>query len=358
VYDPTKVNLEATKENVFIKQRLQELEKSGRETGQAELKPAESEAWYRQLFEMEPAAIFLIDNERGRILDVNYAAATLYGYEYEEFLKIRPADLSVEPLETWKDTSDPDSYIPIAWHQKKDGSAFPVEINSRRIALQGRSAYILAVRDITDKHRIEGEQRQNFSQLRKALSATIDAIAVTVEKRDPYTAGHQRRVADLARSIADELGLSADQIAGIRAAGRIHDIGKISIPSEILCKPTALTPLEFALIKMHPQSGYEILKDVEFPWPVSRIVLEHHERLDGSGYPNGLIGDNLLIESRILAVADVVEAMATNRPYRPALGLEAALNEITIKRGVLYDSMAVDACIKLFFENRHYLSEL
>ncbi|MFH0789947.1 MAG: HD-GYP domain-containing protein, partial [Pseudomonadota bacterium] len=187
-------------------------------------------------------------------------------------------------------------------------------------------------------------------QLRKGLGATVQAIATVVEMRDPYTAGHQRRVADLARSIAHEMELSNDQIDSVRIAGLIHDIGKISVPAEILSKPTKLTDLEFGLIKTHTQSGYDILKDIEFPWPIARIVHEHHERMDGSGYPNGLPGDELLLESRILMVADVVEAIASHRPYRPAHGIEKALEEIEKNKGVLYDPAAVEVCLRLFKE--------
>jgi PAS domain S-box-containing protein len=197
-------------------------------------------------------------------------------------------------------------------------------------------------RDITNRRAVE--------RIRKALGATIQAIAVMVETRDPYTAGHQRRVADLARTIATEMNLHDDQIDGIRMAATIHDLGKISVPAEILTKPTKLKKTEFDLIKEHSQAGYDILKDIDFPWPVARIVLEHHERINGSGYPNGLTGDNLLMESRIIAVADVVESMASHRPYRPSLGIEAALEEIETNKGTFYDNTVADACLRLFRE--------
>jgi PAS domain S-box-containing protein len=202
-------------------------------------------------------------------------------------------------------------------------------------------------RDITDRRAVD--------RIRKALGGTVQAIAVTVEARDPYTAGHQRRVADLARAIATEMNLPIDIIDGIRMAAAIHDLGKISVPAEILSKPTKLKKTEFDLIKEHSQSGYDILKDIDFPWPVARIVLEHHERMNGSGYPNGLTGDHLLLESRILAVADVVESMASHRPYRPSLGIEAALEEIEKNRGTLYYADAVYACLRVFREKGYQL---
>jgi PAS domain S-box-containing protein len=197
-------------------------------------------------------------------------------------------------------------------------------------------------RDITDRRSVE--------RIRKALGGTVQALAVTVESRDPYTAGHQRRVADLARAIATEMNLPIDIIDGIRMAAAIHDLGKVSVPAEILSKPTKLKKTEFDLIKEHSQSGYDILKDIDFPWPIARIVLEHHERMNGSGYPNGLAGENILMESRIIAVADVVEAIGSHRPYRPSLGIEAALEEIKKNRGTHYDKTVADACLRLFRE--------
>jgi HD-GYP domain-containing protein (c-di-GMP phosphodiesterase class II) len=171
-----------------------------------------------------------------------------------------------------------------------------------------------------------------------------------VETRDPYTSGHQIRSAALACAIAIEMGLPQDKIDGIRMAGSIHDIGKLSIPAEILSKPTKLSEIEFALIKEHARKGHEMLKDVESPWPLAEIVHQHHERMDGSGYPRNLKGDDILLEARILAVADVVEAMASHRPYRPGLGIDAALNEIEKNSGTVYDNAVADACLRLFRE--------
>jgi len=201
---------------------------------------------------------------------------------------------------------------------------------------------------ITQQKNSELALVQAMERVQKALKGTIQAIAVTVEARDPYTAGHQRRVADLSAAIASEMGLSADRIEGIRMGGLIHDLGKISVPVEILSKTSRLTDIEFNVVKIHPRVGYDILKDIEFPWPIAEMILEHHERMNGSGYPNGLTGEALLLESRIMAVADVVESMASHRPYRPAIGVEAALNDIVQNAGTLYDPEAVDASVRLF----------
>ena len=208
------------------------------------------------------------------------------------------------------------------------------------------------LKDISRLKEAETKLQQSFKKLRNALEGTIHAMSLAVEMRDPYTAGHQKRVTDLAVAIARELDFSADKIDGIRMAGLIHDIGKISVPAEILTKPGRITEKEFALIKDHPQIGYDILKKIEFPWPIAKIVMQHHERMNGSGYPQGLQGKYILLEARILAVADVVESIASNRPYRPAIGINEALKEINENKNVLYDAQVVDACLKLFSEHR------
>jgi HD-GYP domain-containing protein (c-di-GMP phosphodiesterase class II) len=225
-----------------------------------------------------------------------------------------------------------------------------MEVNAYPIFDDNHHVIMVAehVRNITDR-------KQAAEKMRKALGATVQAIAVTVETRDPYTAGHQRRVADLAHSIATEMNLPAEQIDGIRMAAAIHDLGKISVPAEILSKPKKLTAIEFSLIKTHAKSGYDILKNIDFPWPIARMILEHHKRMNGSGYPHGLTGDNLLMESQILAVADVVESMASHRPYRSSLGIDAALGEIEKNKGTLYDNAVADACLRLFREKGYQL---
>ena len=196
--------------------------------------------------------------------------------------------------------------------------------------------------------RLEQELIASLIKMQVMMIQTIEAIAAMAELRDPYTAGHQQRVTRLALALAQEMGLAPDRTEGLRVASLIHDIGKIVVPAEILNKPGKLNDYEMNIIKTHSEAGHDILKKIDFPWPVAQIVLQHHERLNGSGYPQGLQGADILQEAKILAVADVVEAMASHRPYRPTLGVEAALEEITKHKGNLYDPEVVDACVTLF----------
>jgi HD-GYP domain-containing protein (c-di-GMP phosphodiesterase class II) len=227
-------------------------------------------------------------------------------------------------------------------------------LHTRKVCIKGADGatkYLLGIsEDITERKRAEEELQRTLESLRKSFAATIQVMVAAVESRDPYTAGHQIRSADLARAIATEMGLPPEKIDGIRTAGAIHDIGKLSIPAEILSKPTKLSAIELSLIKEHSLKGYEMLKDVESPWPLAEMVYQHHERMDGSGYPRNLKGDEILMEARILAVADVVEAMASHRPYRPGLGIDAALKEIEKNKGIFYDDAVADACLRLFRE--------
>jgi PAS domain S-box-containing protein/putative nucleotidyltransferase with HDIG domain len=211
---------------------------------------------------------------------------------------------------------------------------------------------VLVFRDISSRKRAEEELKQSWERLQKALAGTVQAMALTIEMRDPYTAGHQRRVSKLSCAIAQELGLAPPQIEGLRTAGDIHDIGKIYVPAEILSKPGRLTEIETSIIRAHAQVGFDILKNVEFPWPIAQIIYQHHERLDGSGYPNKIRGDQILLEARIIAVADVIEAMSSHRPYRPSYGLDKALDEIQKHAGRLYDPAIVEVCVRLFEQNR------
>ena len=237
-----------------------------------------------------------------------------------------------------------------------DGTVKWVELNAAVIKWNERPAILSFLKDITGRKLAEASLQQTLDSLQKAVGATIQVMVSAVEMRDPYTAGHQLRVANLACAIATEMGLPQDKIDGIRMAGSIHDIGKLSIPAEILSKPTKLTNNEFALIKEHPLSGYEMLKDVESPWPLAQVVYQHHERMDGSGYPRNLKGDEIIMEARIMAVADVVEAMASHRPYRAGLGIDAALAEIEKNKGTHYDNTVVDACLRLFREKGYQLT--
>ena len=203
----------------------------------------------------------------------------------------------------------------------------------------------------------QAELQESSDRLRKTMGGIIQAMSLTIEKRDPYTAGHQRRVTKLSRVIATIMGFSWERVQGFRMAAVIHDLGKIQVPAEILSKPGKLTENEFGIIKTHPQIGFDILKGIEFSWPIAQIVYQHHERMDGSGYPRGLAGEDILPEARILAVADVVEAMSSHRPYRPALGPERAIDEIRQNREILYDADVVDACLKAIDENEALINQ-
>jgi response regulator RpfG family c-di-GMP phosphodiesterase len=224
----------------------------------------------------------------------------------------------------------------------------PLRIKELNLRIQRvlRERKVLAQRNIA-----EAENEEALKKLKKAIGGVIYAMAMTIEIRDPYTAGHQRRVANLSRAIGRKLELSPVHLEGIGMAGVVHDLGKISIPSEILCKPGKLSDIEFSMIKTHPKVGYEILKAIDFPWPLAETAFQHHERLDGSGYPMGLREDEIILEAKIVGVADVVEAMASHRPYRPAVGIEAALDFIIEKRGIIFDASVVDACISVFRES-------
>jgi PAS domain S-box-containing protein len=240
----------------------------------------------------------------------------------------------------------------------KESGKIPIEssISLMRDAQGNPIGFRGIIRDITERKKAEETLKETLESLRKSIATTIQVLGTASEVRDPYTAGHQKRVADLARAIATEMKLPHDKIEGIRMAGSIHDIGKLSIPTEILSKPTKLTTeIEFSMIKEHAQSGYEILKDVDSSWPLAQIVYQHHERMNGSGYPRNLKGDEIILEARIMAVADVVEAMASYRPYRPTLGIEAALEEIEKNKGILYDDTVAEACLRLFREKGYQL---
>jgi PAS domain S-box-containing protein len=234
---------------------------------------------------------------------------------------------------------------------KKNGERYWLAFTWTSVARDGKHKYtVVNSNDITARKQAEVELKQSFDKVHQALQSSINATAKMVELRDPYTAGHQQKVARLATAIAAEMGLPTEQVGYIGMAATVHDIGKIYVPAEILSRTGKLTELEFQMMKTHVQGSYDILKTIEFPWPIAQVVLQHHERMDGSGYPQALKGEEILLEARILAIADTIEAMSAHRPYRPALGMGEALEEISKNKGKLYDANVAEACINLFLE--------
>ncbi|HRS96892.1 MAG TPA: PAS domain S-box protein, partial [Smithella sp.] len=322
-----------------------------------------SEENFRRSLDESPLGV-RISGINGETLYANRAILDLYGYDSIEELQNTPvekrytpesyAEYLVRKQKRLAGELGPTEYeVSIV---RKDGEVRHLHAFRKRIDWNGRKQAQIIYQDITPRRQAEEKLNETLESLRQSIKITISVLGTASEAKDPYMAGHQKRVADLARAIATEMKLSNEKIEAIRMASAIHDIGKISVPSEILCKPAILTDLEFSLIKGHPQYGYEIIKDVESPWPLADIVHQHHERLDGSGYPLGLKEKDILIESRVLAVADVVEAMMSYRPYRPALGLKIALEEIEKNAGILYDRKVVEACIRLFREKNYQLA--
>jgi PAS domain S-box-containing protein/putative nucleotidyltransferase with HDIG domain len=238
---------------------------------------------------------------------------------------------------------------------RKDHSMIGLGLQDVQSDYEGVPALIGMAQDITERQRAQAEILHYTSLLEHAAEATLQAVAAMVEQRDPYTAGHERRVGALAAAIGQEMGWSEHAVQGLRLCGMVHDIGKIAVPAEILSKPTRLNDIEMALVRMHAQTGFEVLKNVDFPWPVAEVIYQHHERLDGTGYPRRLQGDAILPEARIMMVADVVESMSSHRPYRPSLGLEAALEEIERHSGTWYDAQVVATCLRLFRDKGYTL---
>jgi PAS domain S-box-containing protein len=323
----------------------------------------DSEERYRELIRYAPAGIYEVDYEANRFISVNDIVCEYTGYTRDELLTMNPFNLLTEESQTLmiarlEKLTAGEKIVPTVEYciRTKDGNELWALLNARYIyeagKLKGATGVIY---NITDRKRAEEQLRESLEQVRRAMQTTIQVLVMAVEVKDPYTAGHQRRMTALARTMATEMGLSPEKIEGLRMAGVIHDIGKITLPTELLSKPMKLSAIELSLVREHVRLGYDILKDVESPWPLAEIVLQHHERMNGSGYPRGLKAEEILIEARILAVADVVEAMASHRPYRPALGLEAALEEIEKNRGSLYDGDAADACLTLFREEGYQL---
>jgi PAS domain S-box-containing protein/putative nucleotidyltransferase with HDIG domain len=325
---------------------------------------AESEQRFRGVVEQTLTGIYIIQD--GRFVYVNPRFAEIFGYaSASELIGVEPALLVAEQdhsIAAENIRSRIDNGVQSLSYGftgvRKDGSQIEVGVHGARATHDGRPAIIGLMQDVSEKKRDEERIQRYVKQLEHAFMNTIEVATTLLEMRDPYTAGHEKRVAQIAVAIATELGMDAHRIEGLRVGGYIHDIGKIIVPAEILTKPGRLTAAEYELVKGHPQAGYDILKNVDFPWPVADIAYQHHERMDGSGYPRGLKGEEILLEARITAVADVVETMASHRPYRPGLGLEHALAEIEGGSGTLYDPVIVDICLRLFREQGYELPAL
>jgi PAS domain S-box-containing protein len=314
-----------------------------------------SEEKYRDLVENINDILYAID-VHGIITYISPAIETISGYAVSEIIGRSFFDFVHEKdIPYMRDKFGQDIFgraEPHEYHMvTKSGDVRWVRTSSRPF-FKGDSVVGLRgiLTDITERKQAEGEAKRGYEQLQETLHSTVKALASTVEMKDQYTAGHQPRVTQLACAIAGEMGLSEDQIEGIRMAASIHDIGKIMVPAEILNKPGPLSEIQYEMIKMHPRAGYDILKGLKLPWPVAQIILQHHERLDGSGYPQGLSGEEIMVEARILTVANVVEAMNAHRPYRPAYDIKEALAEISKNRVTWYDPAVVDACLRLFTE--------
>jgi PAS domain S-box-containing protein len=315
------------------------------------------------IIENIPTMLFLKNAKDLRFVRFNRAGEELLGQSRDDLIGKSDYDFFPKTQADFFTQSDRDVLfgkklidIPEEHIQTTQGEKI---LHTKKLPLlneKGEPSFLLGIsEDITEQKKNEEKLKNALENLRSALNSIIHVLVSAVESRDPYTSGHQIRTANLAFAIATEMGLPHEKIEAIRMAGPIHDIGKLSIPAEILSRPTKLTELEFSLVKEHSRAGYEILKDVESPWPLAEIVYQHHERMDGSGYPRKLKGDEILLEARIMAVADVVEAMASHRPYRPALGIDVATEEIRKNRGTLYDADAVDACLRLFREKGYRL---
>ena len=316
---------------------------------------------YRLLATAARDIMLFVRASDGAIREANTAAEAAYGYSREELLQLTIHDLRAAAVEPWNSgqirAAEAEGILFESDHRRKDGSVFPVEVSSRGIVTLDDGTLILSVvRDITDRKRTEDELAQATARLKGTLQAAVAALGATVELRDPYTAGHQRRVAELACAIATELGWAERRIEPIHTAALLHDIGKVVVPAEILSKPGKLSDTEMCLIRQHAAAGADIVAGIDFADDISEMIRQHHERLDGSGYPAGLKAGDILPEARIIAVADVVEAMLSHRPYRPALPPEAALAEIEDGSGTRYDADACAACLRLFRERRFSLS--
>ncbi len=325
----------------------------------AEKAAKESQERYSALFDRSLEIVYIHDFN-GNLLDANPAALELLGYTREEIESLNFASIidqgqlnkSISTIQNLFSTGIQDELDEYCL-KCKDGHHIDVETKASLIYREGKPYAVQGIaRDITERKRAQENLKNSYALLNKTFEDTILAFGTIVEIKDPYTAGHQISVARLAVAIAREMNLADEQTRILYIAATVHDVGKIYVPAEILSRPGRLSDVEFQIIKGHVQYGFDILTKIEFPWPIATIVLQHHERLDGSGYPNGIKENDILLQSRIISVADVVEAMAAHRPYRASLGIDKALEEISQNKGKLYDPDAVDACLKVFREKK------
>ena len=312
-----------------------------------------SEEKFAKAFNSQSVLMAISTVEDGIYLDVNDTFLTTLGYTRDEVIGKNSEELNIFADQDMRERVK-NNFLAgrIGQNEEieivgKDKTVFTGIFNVELISVDDTPCLLTNMVNITARKMVEDER------LHRVMGSVIDVLVSTVESRDPYTSGHQKRVSDLSRAVAAEMGMSPSRVEEIRIAGEVHDLGKVSIPADILSMPRKLKKQEFDLIMTHSRNGYEILKDVNFDWPIAEIVYQHHERMDGSGYPRGLKGDEICMDARIICVADVVEAMSSHRPYRPALGIEPALSEISQGRGTRYDSHVVDACIRVFREH-HY----
>lgn len=328
------------------------------ERKRAEVARLDAEAQLRAVVEQSIIGIYII--EEGRLSFVNARMAEIFGYAPEELVGMSVGGLIAEEdrgrvLENVRRRIDGEvGNLQYDFRGlRKDGLFIDVGVHGSVATIRGKRVIVGVIQDVTEQRNAQRQLHEYVRKLELGMLGTVDSVSRMTDLRDPYTGGHERRVADLSAAIGRELGLEEHRIRGLQIAGRIHDIGKIGVPAEILSKPTRLSAAEYAIVKLHSEHGHQILKGVEFPWPVAEAAYQHHERMDGSGYPRGLKGDEIIVEARILAVADVIEAMASHRPYRASLGLDPALQEI--KRGAArtYDADVATAAVRLFRDGRY-----
>ena len=316
----------------------------------------DAEEQFRGLVEQSITGIYIIQDEKFAYVNPHFAEIFAYNSAgdligSDPILTVHEKDRSTVVKNLQRRLEGKEANIAYEFTAlRKDGSMIDVGVQGSSATYRGRPAVIGILQDISDKKRAQEEIQHYIGQLKTAFMSTVKVATTLSEMRDPYTTGHERRVAEIAVAIGVELGFDLDRLEGLRVAGHLHDVGKITIPSEILSKPGLLSAIEFQLVQKHAQAGYDVLEAVEWPWPVAQVALQHHERFDGSGYPQGLKGEAILLESRIMAVADVVEAISSHRPYRPGLGIEAALAEIERGCGTLYDPVVAGNCLRMFRE--------